>query len=137
MYFCKSKILKMPLQPLHIAFKKAYTEWTEDEIMALWDLFNDNVPIHKMCKQLERFPDEIALKLVEPETEGFVDGEPVKFEEIPGFENTEHLAMIRIQREALDYPLFQLRKQFAERRELVQEITRQVIKEIKKNGFLN
>jgi hypothetical protein len=120
----------MPLQPLHIAFKKAYTEWTEDEIVALWDLFHDNIPIDQMCKQLERFPDEIALKLVEPETEGFIDGEPITFEQIPGFESTEHLQMIRFQTEAMVYPLFQLRKQFAERREMVQEITRQVVKKL-------
>jgi len=118
----------MPLQPLHTAFKKAYTEWTEDEIIALWDLFHDNVPIHKMCNQLERFPDEIALKLVEPETEGFIDGEPTTFEQIPGFESTEHLQMVRIQKEALDYPLFQLRKQVAEQREWVQQVVREINK---------
>ncbi len=122
----------MPLPSVRVLFKKAYTEWTEDEIVTLWDLFHDNVPIDKMCKQLERFPDEVALKLVEPETEGFVDGTPITFEEIPGFESAEHLQMIRLQTEAMVYPIFQLRKQFAERREIVREMVRQVVKQIGK-----
>jgi hypothetical protein len=38
--------------------------------------------------------------------------------------------MIRFQEEAMIYPIFQLRKQFAERREMVQEIVRQVVKKL-------
>jgi hypothetical protein len=122
----------MPLQPIHTCFRKAYTEWTDDDIETLWNLYTDNIPIHSMCKELKRFPDEIAFKLVEPETEGFVNNTiPVTFDQIPGFESTEHLQMIQIQKEALDYyPLFQLRKQFSERRELVKEVTREVTREV-------
>jgi hypothetical protein len=125
----------MPLQTLHEMFKNAYTEWSEDEIQALWDLYTDNVPIHQMCKELKRFPDEIAFKLVEPETEGFVSNtEPVVFEQIPGFESKEHLQMIRFQKEAMEYPLFQLRKQFQERQEWIKEVAREITKEIKKQS---
>jgi hypothetical protein len=123
----------MPLQPIHTFFQKAYTEWTDDDIETLWDLYTDNTPIHSICKELKRFPDEIAFKLVEPETEGFVNNTtPVTFDQIPGFESTEHLALIRIQKEALDYPLFQLRKQFFERRELVKEVTREVVRALQR-----
>ena len=125
----------MPLQPLHEMFKNAYTEWTEDEIQALWDLYVDNVPIHKMCKELKRFPDEIAFKLVEPETEGFVSNtEPVVFEQIPGIESMEHLQMIHIQNQAMDHPIFQLRKQFQERQEWIKEITREMTKVFQKQS---
>jgi hypothetical protein len=108
------------LKNLHDMFENAYTEWTDNQIRVLWELFEDNTEIFYMCLYLRRFPDEIALKLIDPDTAKT----PICFKQIPGFENDRHLRYFQYQKEAMNYPSFQLRKQIQERQELIKEITR-------------
>jgi hypothetical protein len=108
------------LEHLHYMFENAYTEWTENQIRVLWELFEWNTKIEMMCIVLGRFPDEIALKLIDPDTAKA----PVCIKQIPGFEDDGHLRFCQLQKEAMNYPSFQLRKQIQERQELIKEITK-------------
>jgi len=85
-----------------ISYDTTYLPWTHAEDEWLWAEYAKGTHLDKLCRSLDRFADDVILRLT-------VDT-AVDFEQIEGFGGPTHLALDAVQEKALrDRPLFRLR----------------------------
>lgn len=90
------------------------TEWTDEQEEKLWDLYESKATIKTICDELERFPDDILLKLME---EDDVTEEELHENESLEFCGSWHMILVKAQQKAfIDDPIFNLREQLRRRK---------------------
>lgn len=86
------------------SFQKTYAQWTIQEKEWLWEKHSRGTPIHVICKELNRYPDDVIVYMC--------THSHLRPDDIPGFGSPCHLALWREQQEAFQTnPLFELRKE--------------------------
>ena len=86
------------------SFQNTYAQWTRQEDEWLWEQHSKGMPIHQICKELDRYPDDVIVYMC--------THSHLRPDDIPGFGGPCHLALWKEQQEAFQTnPLFELRKE--------------------------
>lgn len=86
------------------SFLNTYSQWSRQEDQWLWEKHSRGMPIHQICKQLDRYPDDVIVYMC--------THSHLRPDDIQGFGGSCHLALWKEQQEAFQTnPLFNLRKE--------------------------